>query len=68
MTKTIFIKKEIWDLIKIGPQEDLTALWEQKKKIKENWMIVGIVNQIIKESINDNIFNNIIYIIDLYVI
>ena len=38
-------------------------IWKQK--IKENWMVMGIAIQIIKESISNDIFNNIINITNL---
>lgn len=64
LTKTMLIEKDVWDFIKIGPQQDPDALWEQEKKIKENRMAVGTATRIIKEGVSNDIFNNIIDVTD----
>lgn len=51
-------------LIKKGSQQPPTAFWERKQKIKENKMAIGIATQIIKKGVSDDIFNNIIDIIN----
>lgn len=59
---TMLVEKNIWNLIKTGPKPASVRIWEQK--IKENWIAIGTVTQIIKEGISNNIFNNIIDITD----
>lgn len=39
-------------------------LWEKEKKIKKNRIAIGTATQIIKEGVSDNIFNNIMHIIE----
>lgn len=55
----------MWNLIIIGAYQSPTKFWENNKKIKGNLMIIGIVSQIIKEGVNNNIFNKIINLIKL---
>lgn len=61
----MLIEKDVWDLVKVGPQKDPEALWKKKKKIKENQMAVGTATRIIKESVHNDIFKNIINVTDL---
>ena len=61
----MLVQKNVWDFIEIRPQEPLTVIWEYKKKIKENQMVVDITTWIIKEGIRNDIFNNIIDIANL---
>lgn len=61
----MLIKKDVWDFIKVGPQEDSLALLARKKKIKKNWMVVKTATQIIKECVSNDIFNNIIDVTNL---
>lgn len=60
----MLIEKDVWDFIDISPRKPLTKLWEKDKKIKENRMAIGTATRIIKEGVSDNIFNNIIDIMD----
>lgn len=60
----MLIKKDWWDLIEIGLYKPSTELWEKEKNIKENLIAIKLATGIIKEDINDDIFNNIIDIID----
>lgn len=60
----MLIEKDVWDFIDISPRKPLTELWEKDKKIKENRMAIGTATRIIKEGVSDNIFNNIIDIMD----
>lgn len=64
LTKAILIEKDVCNLFKVGLQQDLNALWEQEKKIKENRMAVGTATRIIKKSVSNDIFNNIIDMTD----
>lgn len=60
--RAMLVEKDIWDLIKTSPKPAPVRIWEQK--IKKNRIAIGIVTQIIKEGISNNIFNNIIDITD----
>lgn len=54
------IKKDMWDLVskKPRPKYENPGLWA--KNIKENRMAIGKVQQIIRESVRDQIPFNII--------
>lgn len=60
----MLIEKDVWDLIEVGPREPPVKLWEKEKKIKENRIAKGTASRIIKESVSDDIFNNIIDLTD----
>lgn len=59
----MLVEKDVWDLIKTGPRPVPPAIWEQRSK--DNCMAVGTATRIIKEGVSDDIFNNIIGIMDL---
>ena len=60
----MFIEKDVWDLIEISPREAPTTVCECERKIKENKLAINIAPWILKQDLSNNIFNNIINIID----
>ncbi len=49
----MLIEKDIWDLVLIGPHSayENPGIWS--KKVKEDRMVVGITQQIIREGVSD---------------
>lgn len=56
------LEQDIWDFIDISLCKPSTKLWKKEKIIKENRMAIETATRIIKEGVNNNIFNNIINI------
>ena len=65
ITESMLIEKDVWDLVSTGlrPQCENTALWS--KEIKEDRMVVGIAQRIIREGVSDQIAFNIMDLKDL---
>lgn len=64
LTRAMLVEKDVWDQIEIGSRQPPTTLSERELKTKENQMAIGMATRIIKKGVNDDIFNNIINIID----
>lgn len=60
ITKSMLMEKDVWDLVSIRPRPQCKnpRLWA--KDVKEDCIVVGIAQQIIRESISDEITFNII--------
>ena len=61
----MLIEKDVWDLVEIGPrplQQNASRLWDYKEK--EDRIAVGIVDCIIRKGVSEDLFNNIIDIVD----
>ena len=58
--RVMLVEKDVYNLIETDPIPASVGIWKQK--IKENWIAMGIAMQIIKECVNNDIFNNIINI------
>lgn len=59
ITKSILIKKDIWDLVSTGPRPKRQNPTLFSKEAKKDQMAVGIARQIILKGVNDQIAFNI---------